>query len=92
LCYDAIKQSYPALSRRMDKLIHTIRHMEISSQATGEYRRLRKSQLLVIDDIMLFPHEKEASFGLFQLIDQLHEQPSFIITTSDYSCRRTFPD
>jgi DNA replication protein DnaC len=82
LCYDAIKQGYTALFRRMDDLIHTIRHKEITSQAAREYQRLCKAQLLVIDDIMMFPLEKEASVGLFQLIDQLHEQTSFIITTN----------
>jgi len=82
LCYDAIKQGYTALFRRMDDIIHTIKHKDITTQSAREYLRLRKAQLLVIDDIMMFPLEKEASVGLFQLIDQLHEQTSFIITTN----------
>lgn len=82
LCYEAIKLGYTALFRRMDDLIHTIKHKDMTTQAAREYKRLRKAQLLVIDDIMMFPLEKEISVGLFQLIDQLHEQTSFVITTN----------
>ena len=31
---------------------------------------------------MMFPLEKEVAVGLFQLVNQLHEQTSFIITTN----------
>jgi len=43
---------------------------------------LLKADLLVIDDIMMFPVDKETAVGLFQLINQLHERTSFIITTN----------
>ncbi len=38
--------------------------------------------MLVIDDIKMFPLEKTVAVGLFQLVNQLHEQTSFIITTN----------
>ena len=31
---------------------------------------------------MMFPLEKEVAVGLFQLVNQIHEQTSFIITTN----------
>jgi len=43
---------------------------------------LLSAHLLVIDDIMMFPLEKSVAVGLFQLVNQLHEQTSFIITTN----------
>jgi len=43
---------------------------------------LLSAHLLVIDDIMMFPLEKAVAVGLCQLVNQLHEQTSFIITTN----------
>ncbi len=58
LCYEAIKQGYTGLFRRMDDLIQTIKLKDITTSAAREYKRLQKAQLLVIDDIMMFPLKK----------------------------------
>jgi DNA replication protein DnaC len=42
--------------------------------AAREYKRLLSAHLLVIEDIMMFPLEKSVADGLFQLVNQLHEQ------------------
>ncbi|MCX6177854.1 MAG: ATP-binding protein, partial [Chlorobiales bacterium] len=73
---------YHALFRTMDDLIQTIRFKELTTAAGREYKRLLSAHLLVIDDIMMFPLEKTVAVGLFQLVNQLHEQTSFIITTN----------
>ena len=82
LCHEALKLGYRALFRSMDDLIQTIKLKEVTLTASREYKRLLKAHLLVIDDIMMFPLEKEVAVGLFQLVNQLHEQTSFIITTN----------
>ncbi len=82
LCHEALKLGYHALFRTMDDLIQTIRFKEITAAAAREYKRLLSAHLLVIDDIMMFPLEKAVAVGLFQLVNQLHEQTSFIITTN----------
>ena len=41
-----------------------------------------KANLIVIDDIMLFPLEKPTAVALFNFINQLYEKTSFIITTN----------
>lgn len=46
------------------------------------YKRLVKAELLVIDDIMMFPVEKTDAVGLFNFINHLYEKTSFIITTN----------
>jgi DNA replication protein DnaC len=43
---------------------------------------LIKANLLVIDDIMLFPIEKAQAVNLFNFINQLYENTSLIITTN----------
>ena len=82
LCHEALKLGYHALFRTMDDLIQTIRFKELTTAAGREYKRLLSAHLLVIDDIMMFPLEKTVAVGLFQLVNQLHEQASFIITTN----------
>jgi DNA replication protein DnaC len=51
-------------------------------QVQREYKRLLSAHLLVINDIKIFPLEKSVAAGLFLLVNQLHEQTSFIITTN----------
>jgi DNA replication protein DnaC len=82
LCYDALKNGYRALFRSIDQIVHVIRMKDVTAIAGAEYKRLLKAQLLVIDDIMMFPLEKEIAVGLFQLINQMFERSSFIITTN----------
>ena len=41
-----------------------------------------KANLIVIDDIMLFPVEKPQAVVLFNFINQLYEKDAFIITTN----------
>ena len=82
LCYEALKLGYRALFRNIDQIAQTIKMKEITTMAAREYKRLLKAHLLVIDDIMMFPLDKEVAVGLFQLINQIHEQASFIITTN----------
>ncbi len=48
----------------------------------AEYKRLTQANLIVIDDIMLFPVEKKQAVALFAFINQIYENTSFIITTN----------
>jgi DNA replication protein DnaC len=82
LCFDALRCGYHALFRTIDQIVHTIQMKSVTATAAAEYKRLLKAQLLVIDDIMMFPLEKEIAVGLFQLINQMYERSSFIITTN----------
>ena len=82
LCYDALRNGYRAMFRSIDQIVHVIRMKSVTATAAAEYKRLLRAQLLVIDDIMLFPLEKEIAVGLFQLINQMFERSSFIITTN----------
>jgi DNA replication protein DnaC len=49
---------------------------------TSTAKRLSKADLIVIDDIMLFPVEKSQAVALFNFINQLYENTCFIITTN----------
>lgn len=82
LCNDAIKKGYKAYFRTMEELINMLKMKEFTRTAMAEYKRLAQANLIVIDDIMLFPVEKNQAVGLFNFVNQVYESTSFIITTN----------
>ncbi len=82
LCYHAILKGYKAYFRTMESIIQTLKMKNITRTALSEYKRLGKANLIVIDDIMLFPIDKMTAVNLFNFINQLFEKTSFIITTN----------
>jgi DNA replication protein DnaC len=82
LCSDALKNGYKAYFRTMEQIMEMLKLKDITKSAGVEYKRLLKSQLLVIDDIMLFALDKQQAVALFNFINHLHEKASFIVTTN----------
>jgi len=82
LIFDAVMSGYRAYFMTMDELINILKLKSITSKAMNTYNRLLKCHLLAIDDIMLFPVAKGQAVELFNLINQLHEKASIIITTN----------
>lgn len=82
LCFDALQLGYKAYFRTMEQIINTIKMKEFTRTAMADYKRLLKAQLIVIDDIMLLPIEKQQAVNFFNFINQLFEQTAFIITTN----------
>ena len=82
LCSDALKNGYRAYFRTMEQIMEMLKLKDITRSAGVEYKRLLKTQLLVIDDIMLFALDKQQAVALFNFINHLHEKASFIVTTN----------
>ena len=82
LCADAVEKGYKAYFRTMEELMNVLKLKDITKTYQAEYKRLAKANLLVIDDIMLFPIEKFQAVNFFNFINQLYENTSFIITTN----------
>ena len=82
LCFDAVEQGYRAYFKTMEDLIRVLRMKDITRTAAAEYKRILKSHLLVIDDIMMFPVKQEDAVAFFNLINELHNKTSLIITTN----------
>lgn len=82
LCFDAIKKGYKAYFRSMEELSNMLSMKDFTKSALAEYKRLSKANLIVIDDIMLFPVEKKQAIALFNFINQTYENTSYIITTN----------
>ena len=66
----------------MEDIVNMLKMQNITRTATAEYKRISKAHLVVIDDIMMFPIDKEVAVSLFNLINQLFEKTSFVITTN----------
>jgi DNA replication protein DnaC len=82
LCYDALKIGYKAYFRTMEQLNETLIMKDITRSALIEYNKLLQSNLLVIDDIMMFALEKKQAVQLFNFVNHLHERASLIVTTN----------
>lgn len=82
LCHRAVTAGYKAYFRTMDEIVNVLKMKEFTRTAMADYKRLIKANLIVIDDIMLFPLEKPSAVALFNFINQLYEKTSFIITTN----------
>jgi DNA replication protein DnaC len=82
LCADAVEKGYKAYFRTMEELISMLKMKDVTRTAMADYKRLAKANLIVVDDIMLFPVEKNQAVALFHFINQLYENTSFIITTN----------
>lgn len=82
LCADAIRKGYKAYFRTMEEILNVLKMKDFTRSALMDYKRLVKAQLIVIDDIMLFPVEKNQAVAFFHFINQLYENTVFIITTN----------
>lgn len=82
LCADAIAKGYKAYFRTMEELMNMLKMKDFTRTALADYKRLAKANLIIIDDIMLFPVEKGQAVNLFNFINQLYESTCFIITTN----------
>ncbi len=82
LCHLAIQNGYKAYFRTMEQLIKTLKLKDVTRREAAEYKRLQKANLIAIDDIMLFPFEKNIAVDFFHFINSNYEKTSFIITTN----------
>jgi DNA replication protein DnaC len=82
LCADALEKGYKAYFRTMEELMTMLKLKDVTKTHMTEYKRLSKANLIVIDDIMLFPVEKFQAVSFFNFINQIYESTSFVITTN----------
>lgn len=82
LGYDALQMGYKVIFRTMQELISTLKMKDITRSAAQDFRHIWNANLVIIDDMMMFPMGKEEANNLFQLVNKLHEQSSLIITTN----------
>lgn len=82
LIRDAVMRGYKAQFMTMEALVNILRIKDISSSAMNAYNGVLRCNLIGIDDIMLMPMKKEEAVAFFNLVNNLHEKTSIIITTN----------
>lgn len=82
LAADAVEKGYKAYFKTMEDLTGILKLKDLTRTAAAEYKRMLKADLIILDDIMLFPVEKSVAVSLFNFVNQVYEQTSFIITTN----------
>lgn len=82
LCFDAVQKGFRAYFKTMESLVKVLKLKDVTRSAAAEYKRILKSHLLVIDDIMMFPVTQQDAVAFFNLINELHDSTSLIITTN----------
>lgn len=82
LCFDAVDKGYRAYFQTMESLVKVLKMKDITRKAATEYKRIMNAHLLIIDDIMMFPVTHEDAIAFFNLINELHDKTSLVITTN----------
>ncbi|MDC7217786.1 MULTISPECIES: IS21-like element helper ATPase IstB [Lacrimispora] len=82
LAYHACEEGYKASYTTMQSLMQCLRTCEIDRRSKAKMNRIHKSNLLVIDEVGYLPITSTEGNLFFQLISELQEQASIIITTN----------
>lgn len=82
MCFEAVNKGYRAYFKTMEDIVKVLKMKDITRTAAVEYKRIMKAHLLAIDDIMMFPVTQQDAVAFFNLINELHDRTSLIITTN----------
>jgi DNA replication protein DnaC len=80
--YQAIEKGYTVCFERITSLIKLLKTAEVQKSAEHRIRRILKANALIIDEIGYTPIEKREANLFFNLISELYEKSSIIITSN----------
>lgn len=78
----ACEEGYRVSYTTMQSLVQCLRTEEIDRRSRAKMNRVRKSNLLIIDEVGYLPINPTEGNLFFQLISELQEQTSIVITTN----------
>ena len=82
LGYEACEKGYKVSYTTMQSLIKALRTEDTDRRAKAKMKRIRSSSLLIIDEVGYLPVTATEGNFFFQLISDLQEQASILITTN----------
>ena len=82
LGYHACEEGYKVSYTTMQSLVQCLRTEEIDRRSRAKMNRIRKSNLLIIDEVGYLPIGATEGNLFFQLVSELQEQTSIVITTN----------
>lgn len=78
----AIEHGYQVSFISMDRLIYVLKSKEYISKSRTRYKRISKSDLIIIDDVMYMACEQEDAHLFFQFIYEMYDKAAFILTSN----------
>jgi DNA replication protein DnaC len=79
---EAIKQGYKVSFISMGELIHTLKTEEFTRKSQTKMKRIRASNLVIIDDLMFMAMDNREANLFFHLINDLYDKTSIILTSN----------
>jgi DNA replication protein DnaC len=77
---EAINRGYRVSFITMGDLVHTLKTIDITRKSQTKIKRLKESQLVIIDDSMYAAMDPREANLSFQLINDLYNNSSIILT------------
>jgi len=78
----AVEKGYKVCFERVTNLMKLLKTSEIQKTAEYRIRRIMKSSLMIIDEIGYTPIEKREANLFFNLVSEMYEQTSIIVTSN----------
>lgn len=78
----AVETGYRVSFITMEELIRALKTEDIVTKSQQRLKRLRRSDLVIIDEIGFLPITKQEANMFFQVVSQLYENTSIIITSN----------
>ena len=79
---EAINKGYQVYFVTMGELIQLLKTEEFAHKSQVQMKRLRASDLVIIDDLMYMAMDQREANLFFQMINHLYEQSSIILTSN----------
>jgi DNA replication protein DnaC len=79
---EAIHQGYKVIFTSMGGLIHSLKTEDISRKSQTRMKRIRKADLVIIDDLMFMAMDSQEANLFFHLINDLYNQSSIVLTSN----------
>ncbi|MEC5423549.1 IS21-like element helper ATPase IstB [Virgibacillus sp. C22-A2] len=79
---EAINHGYKVSFITMGQLIHTLKTEEVTRKSQTRMKRIRESNLVIIDDLMFMAMDTREANLFFHLINELYDKSSVILTSN----------
>jgi len=80
--HEAITKGYTVVFERMSNLIRILRLAPVQRTADYRLKKIMKSNMFIIDEIGYTPIERKDANLFFNIISELHEESSIVITSN----------
>jgi DNA replication protein DnaC len=79
---EAIQKGYKVSFISMGELVHTLKTLDITRKSQTRIKRIKDSHLVIIDDLMYAAMDPREANLFFQLVNDLYNQSSIILTSN----------